>query len=135
LAESNLERMRLGYEAFGRGDVQAVFELLDPGIELHDRAELPDAQTYHGREGLVQSVRESFELFEDFRFIPEQYYETDEHVVVVLRMEGRGKTSGVPVEDRIAHLWTMRDGRAVMLQAYSDPGEALEKAGLPRESA
>ena len=59
----------------------------------------------------------------------------DHHVVVVLRMSGRGRGSGVPVEETIAHLWTLRDGKAVELQVYSDPEDALRDARAGREPA
>jgi len=41
---------------------------------------------------------------------------------------GRGRGSGVPVEETIAHLWTVRDGKAVALQVYTDPDDALRDA-------
>ena len=50
------------------------------------------------------------------------------HVVVVLKMTGRGRGSGVPVEETIAHLWTVRDGKAIAMQVYSDPEHALRDA-------
>jgi ketosteroid isomerase-like protein len=49
-------------------------------------------------------------------------------VIVVLRMRGTGRGSGVTVEERIAHQWRVRDGKAVALQVYSDPEDALRDA-------
>ena len=53
----------------------------------------------------------------------------------MLRSRVRGAGSGVNVEGRYAHLWTMRDGRAVRVDAYFNPDEGLEalRSGAPRE--
>ena len=79
------------------------------------------------------SLRASRETFEDFHFNPQEFFEKGDKIVVILRMTGIGRSSGVPVEERIAHLWTVEDGRAVALQAYTSPADALEAAGLPRD--
>ena len=57
----------------------------------------------------------------------------DSHIVVVLRMHGRGRGSGVPVEERIAHLWLIRDGKAAEMRVYSDPQDALRDARAAEE--
>jgi ketosteroid isomerase-like protein len=41
-------------------------------------------------------------------------------------MVGQGKGSGIRVEARYAHLWTMRQGRGVRIDTYTDRNEALE---------
>jgi ketosteroid isomerase-like protein len=132
---SNLDRLRAAYEALDRGDAEAIRDFLHPQVELFDRPEIPDAGSYIGWEGLMLSVRASQDSFADFRFTPQRFFEHGDRVVVIVLMTGRGKASGVPVEEQIAHEWTMRDGRAVRLQAYSDPADALEAAGLARELA
>ena len=132
MPQSNVDRLRGGYEALSRGDYEAVRGLLDPKILLRDRPEVPDARTYHGYEGMLLTLRDTSDSFEDFRLEPEHFFEHADKVVVILSMTGRGRTSGVPVEERIAHMWTLRDGLAVELRAFTDPGDALEAAGLPR---
>ena len=49
---------------------------------------------------------------------------------MVFRIHARGKASGVPVEMRLAHLVTIRDGKAVRMRAYLDPEEAKRVARL-----
>jgi ketosteroid isomerase-like protein len=45
-------------------------------------------------------------------------------------MRGRGSGSGVEVENRHGSVWTIRDGKAVRFEWFSEPDEALEAAGL-----
>jgi uncharacterized protein len=135
MAETNEERLRRGYEAVARGDYEVIRQLLDPDVMLRDRAEAPDARSYHGFDGMVSSLSDTGQAFESFRLDPIQFFEHGDKVVVSILMTGRGRTSGVPVEERIAHLWTIRDGLATELRAFTDPADALEAAGLPRELA
>jgi uncharacterized protein len=128
-----VERMRRAYEALSRGDVRTVLEIIDPEIEVRDRPEVPDPQTYRGHEGVRAALQQMLDTFEVFEFVPERFVEAGDRVVVVIRMRGKGKGSGVPVEDRIAHLWTLRDGRAWRLQVYSDPDQAITDARRPLE--
>ena len=136
MPESNVDRLRGGYEALSRGDYEAIRdELLDPKILLQDRPEAPDARSYRGYEGMLTTLGDTSETFENFRLDPEQFFEHADKIVVILSMTGRGRASGVPVKERIAHLWTFRDGLAVELRAFTDPADALEAAGLPRTLA
>jgi uncharacterized protein len=133
LSRRNVERMRKAYESVREGDLQPAFDLVVDDVIVHDRPEAPDAATYRGRDGMVVALQASDQSFEDFSLVPEDLIGIgDHHVVVVLRMSGRGRGSGVPVEERIAHLWTLRDGRAVELQVYSDPEDALRDARAAR---
>jgi uncharacterized protein len=135
MSESDIERLRAGYEALDRGDLGPVRDMIHPQAEMHDRPEIPDATTYRGWEGIVLSVQASQETFDDFHFVPERFLENDDKIVVILKMKGTGHASGVPVEERIAHLWTIRDGLAIELRAFTEPADALAEAGLPRRLA
>ena len=121
----DVEQMRRAYEGLSRGDVEGALGLIDPEVEVRDRPEAPDPQTYHGFDGVRAAVQTTFDAFDLVEFEPERFIESGDHIVVVIRLRGTGKGSGVPVEDRIAHLWTMRDGKAWRMQVYSDPDEAI----------
>jgi uncharacterized protein len=127
----NIEILRQGYEALDSGDLDAVLGMLDPEIEIRDRPEAPDPGVYRGYEGVLASLGVSTETFEELRFLPEEFVGEGDHVAIAIRLVGRGRGSGVPVDDRVVHLWKMRDGRAVALQVYSEMSDALEAIGLP----
>ena len=63
-----------------------------------------------------------------FELEPEEFIGEGDYVIVVLMMRGTGRGSGVTVEERIAHQWKVRDGKAVALQVYSDPDDAVRDA-------
>ena len=56
--------------------------------------------------------------------------ESDDTVVVLTRYHGRGKGSGIEVDEEGAHVWQWRDGRAVRLEVFADRQVALASVGL-----
>jgi ketosteroid isomerase-like protein len=63
--------------------------------------------------------------FEEFRVEPERAVERGDKLIAVVRQSGRGRSSGVEVDARLAHVWTVEDGRAVRFEAVPDPEAAL----------
>jgi uncharacterized protein len=128
MTAGNVELLERGYAALQRGDLDAMLEMLDPEVEIRDRPESPDAGVYHGRDGALQVLGLNDEAFESFELAPERFVEIGGHVVVILMLRVRGRESGVPVEERIAHLWTVRESRATRMQVYSEPDDAIAEA-------
>ncbi len=71
---------------------------------------------------------------DDIRFAPLRFWDSGDKVVVALRVTAKGKETGIPVEQHLAQVWTMRDGKAVRAQTYPTQAEALEAAGLRDEA-
>jgi len=53
-----------------------------------------------------------------------------DQVFLWVRFSGHGAESGIPMEMELAHLITIREGRATRTVEYMDRAEALEAAGL-----
>ena len=120
-----VDQLRRGYEALNRGDVSVVLELLGSDIEWHEPAPSPHAGIHRGRDGFEQFFRGWIESFEGFRVEPEDVVERGDRLIAVVRQSGRGRASGVEVEARLAHVWTVEDGKAVRWEAVPDADEAL----------
>jgi uncharacterized protein len=130
MSQGNIDLTRRGYEAFARGDLDAVLEFMHPEIEAHDPPEVPDAAIYRGRDAVRRDWEETAGLFEDFSIDVEKSIDRDDEVVVFLRFRGRGRDSGAELEAPMAHVWTLHDGKAVRLRQFLDRAEALEAVGL-----
>jgi uncharacterized protein len=64
-------------------------------------------------------------------FEPERFFDVDdERVLAFVRVAARGQESGAPVEIRVAHEFTIRDGLVVRFKVYASRDRALEAAGL-----
>jgi ketosteroid isomerase-like protein len=123
------ELARAGFEAFNRGDIAGVLRLLDPEVEVHSVAEVGEAGTYHGHQGYLDWTRIWLDAWSEFRVELEEIEQVDdENVLVHTRQRGRGKGSGLEVEQSGIYLFTVRDGLAVRLHLYADRDQALAAA-------
>jgi ketosteroid isomerase-like protein len=125
--EANVEALQRGYDALNRGELSDVLELLDPDIECHEPEPSPEAGTHVGRESFERFLGSWIASFEEFRVEPEQVVERGDEVIAVVRQSGRGRAGGVEIDARLAHVWTIKDGRAVSWEALADPDEALAR--------
>ena len=131
MSRENVELVRRGYEAFAEGGV--AFEFLDPEVEWLGPREFPDlAEPHYGQDGVRRYMEKVSEVFEDYRMVPEEFIDAGaDQVLVFSREGGRGKGSGAEVQTNpTAHLWTLRDGKAIRMQSYWNRAEALEAVGL-----
>jgi len=125
MAEANVEALNRGYAALNRGDLSVVLALLDPEIEWHEPATSLEAGTHRGRDSFERFLRGWLESFDGFRVEPERVVERANELVAVVRQTGRGRSSGLEVATRLAHVWTVADGKAIRWEAIADPEAAL----------
>ena len=69
-------------------------------------------------------------MWDEFSVRPEELIDAGERVVVVARWRGTAKGSGLPLDRVFAHVWTVRDGKLVRHEVFSDREVALRQAGL-----
>jgi ketosteroid isomerase-like protein len=63
---------------------------------------------------------------ENWRAVPEDYLELGDHVVVLATYHGRGKGSGVEINQEGAHVFEFRDGKVVRLEIFASRAKAIE---------
>jgi ketosteroid isomerase-like protein len=130
----NLDLVRSLYANWERGDFSRA-DWADREIEFVI-ADWPDAGTWSGRAGLTEGMREFLRTWEDFSLEPDEYRELDDgRVVVSVRVHGRGKTSGLELEQtfgtrRGASVFHIRDRKVTRLAIYWDRDRALADLGL-----
>jgi ketosteroid isomerase-like protein len=73
-------------------------------------------------------IERQLEVFDEFTIEPEEFYEVGDRVPVPIRQRARGGSSGVEVEIRIGHLWTIRDGKVVRLEVFPAREDARQAA-------
>jgi len=105
--------------------------LIDPDVVIQqDPGVVGTEGTYHGHAGFVQSILDIGAVFEDMRFVPEKLTEIGDRVLATVTMTARGRESGVELRQVLGHVWTLRDGLVVRVEAYASAAEALEAVGL-----
>jgi ketosteroid isomerase-like protein len=130
----NVDIVRRIYAAWVEGDLQALYAALDESIELNPDPEatwVGIGQVYRGHDGMRSYMSSVYEAFEDYRPEVEQLIDAGDQVLTLAIEHGKGRGSGADVQaNRTAHLWTIRDGKAIRLDLYLNRNEALKAVGL-----
>jgi ketosteroid isomerase-like protein len=131
MSKDNVELVRASWEAWRRGDTDAVFAFYDPEIEWDmTNAYVPDMGVFHGHDGIREFFREWRAFFADYYAEPEQFVASDDDVMVRVRQGGRGRSTSVGVEmPTYWQVYRLRDGRAVRVEIYRDEADALAAIG------
>jgi ketosteroid isomerase-like protein len=88
-----------------------------------------EGATYRGHDGLRRYADDRVDAWEELRFEPDEFIDAGEHVVVVGLLTGRGRGSGVPVDQPVAVACELRAGRIARAHAYTDVEQALATIG------
>lgn len=127
--EDDLERLREAYETWNSGDPAQLVDDLDPEFELHD-LDVPDAPVFRGRDGFLANIERMDEVAESFRIDVQELIPAGDRILALVHVWLKGRGSGVEVEQDIAHIWTLRAGKAVRLEIHLNPETARNAVGL-----
>ncbi len=90
----------------------------------------PDGAEYHGIDGLTAAWRDFLSAWDDFRIETDRVVPGDAGAYALLiRLQARGKGSGMDIDAEVANVVNLRDGRIVRLEMFWDRETALCAAG------
>jgi ketosteroid isomerase-like protein len=134
VSQENVELLRRCFAIANERGVDAAADafghLLDDEFGLEEATDMPDRDSYQGKDAFIANMKKLEQDFDQLRIEPLEFVDLGEKLVVVVSMAGRGRASGAPVELTFAQLWTLREGKAMSLRDYATKAEALEAAGL-----
>lgn len=120
--QDNLRIVKEGYGDFSRGDIQTLLgkfaddiEWLVPGSKNN-----PLAGTYKGRSGVGEFFKRLSDLTEMSKFEPTDFFAQGDKVVVLGRETARVKSTGRTFQGDWAMAFTLKNGKVVRYQEYSD---------------
>ena len=132
MASENVELVRSMYAARERGDWSWT-DWAHPEVEFVI-ADGPNPGKWLGLAGMTEGWRSWASAWEGFRSEAEEYRELDDqHVLVLVQIRGRGKTSGLELEHlgaKAATLYEIREGKVTRLVCYFDRDRSLTDLGL-----
>jgi ketosteroid isomerase-like protein len=130
MSRENVDKARDFIAAYNRRDFDAAVECFDPEIEWV----LPERQSSdscRGPEEVKRFWEGLDETFEELRLDPQEFVDAGHRVATRLRFYGRGRGSGVEVEEEMYHqVVTFRAGTMVRIEYFGEWSEALEAVGL-----
>src|SRR6266568_7929693 len=131
MSQANVELAKRAFDAFNRRDVDAFIELTTADFEYYPSlVGAVERRSFSGREGMEQYFEDQRTAWEEFRALPHELRDLGDHVLILGRMEGRGKGSGVSIDAPFGAISDFRDGRVSCIRVYLDHAEALRAAGL-----
>jgi ketosteroid isomerase-like protein len=120
MAHSNEDLARRGYDAFTRGDMEAVSDLFADDIVWHVGGRGPLAGDYRGKDEVLGFLAKTMELTGGtFRLEIHDVLANDEHVTALL--VARGEREGKTLEDRQAHVLHVKGGKVT--EYWGHPGD------------
>ena len=108
------------------GDVDEALAYADPEIVWNPIEELPTQGHGAVRASLARWKAE----WDDYEMLPEEFVDRGDRVVVTVRLGGRGRASGVEIDARFYDVYTLRDGKIVRMDQFTERRQAFEAAGL-----
>jgi ketosteroid isomerase-like protein len=133
MSGKNVEIVRRVLDGVSRSDRATVEPLLHPDVEWRTvLGPLLGVETVSGREAVLRLGFEDIpDGFEDYQAEVEELTDLDEaQVLVVATYSGRGKGSGIEIDEQISSVHRLRDGMIISVRDYPSRQEALEAAGI-----
>ncbi|MCH4551049.1 ester cyclase [Aestuariibaculum lutulentum] len=115
------------YEAFGKGDIPAVLEMMDKNIVWNEStsSSYSDGNPYKGPDAVLNGVfkrlgedNEYFKL-ENIKLSPLG----NDQVLAILNYDGKFKKTGEAYKTTVVHLWTLKNEKITTFQQYIGLGK------------
>jgi ketosteroid isomerase-like protein len=121
------------YDALGARDYEAVMSHFAEDIEwiAADNSPLGDRSPYHGIDEIRSGVFERIAAgFEKLVVVPDEIFAADGGRIIVLGYyHGRFRDAEKDFKAQVAHIWTVKDGRATKFQQYLDTLQIARDSG------
>jgi ketosteroid isomerase-like protein len=126
-----LERhLRETYAAFARGDLDATLAAFRPDATMTNPEYAVDDGVRVGRDEVRAGLQSLHDQFEYAGVEIEELLEGPRGVLVVARMEARGRGSGAPLVGRFFHVFRMSGEQVVDFAWFRSLEEGREAVGL-----
>ena len=122
----NTDTLNQGYQAYGRGDIEAAMEPWHDDIrwEGSNSSRIPGSGTHEGKEAIAGALKATAEAYDEFTVEPDEYIEDGDTVVTLghTRIAKGDRKEQVP----FVHVWRFEDGKVKRVQLLTDTAVAAE---------
>jgi uncharacterized protein len=121
-AEDNIKTIQLIYEAFGRGDVNAILEQVTDDVEwaVEPNGPAPWNGVRHGKDGVASFLGDLAAHVEVTEFTPLTFAANDTDVLTVVRYAHRVRATDKAGSMDLHHWFRFRDGKIYYCRGTED---------------
>ncbi|NEB42214.1 nuclear transport factor 2 family protein [Streptomyces sp. SID14515] len=122
VASPNLELVKAAYRAFHERDTEALLDLLAPDvcwIHPDSMSEYNLGGARHGHGGVRSFLSHVPTVLKSMRIEPREFLESGDRIVV-FGVRHVTSTRGTTKELKFVHSWTLRDGKATVMEDIFD---------------
>jgi ketosteroid isomerase-like protein len=130
MSQENVEIVQRAIAAYTNDDEATLRALLADDMVTSGRPDQPDPRDHHGYEGFLRSSAEWLEAWDEHAFEPTRIWGAADFVFVGTLESGRGRISGVPMENESTFVFTLSERRIVRLQIFGSEDDALKAVGV-----
>jgi ketosteroid isomerase-like protein len=131
MSQENVEIVKRAISAYNRRDIGSIYEMATPDFQWVPALVTGlEGKGLRGREEMESYFSEVEETWEKYRLAIDEFRDLGDRVLVLGRIEGRGRGSGLLIDTPWACVFEFRGGRMSHARAFLDRGEALEAVGL-----
>src|ERR1700724_2038587 len=122
-AEENIKTIKDVYEAFARGDVEAVLSKLANDVDWAAETTSMAAPWYgirHGKDEVATFFQEFGSTMEVQEFTPHAFAATDTEVHTLVRCRATSRSTGRSIDQDLHHFFRLQSGRIVYYRGTED---------------
>ena len=112
-------------DAYNRGDIDAMLELVTEDVDLRPPSHLVDGVVFRGHAGMRSWAVRAAEMWISADTTATLIAESGDRLVIAIDYDLVARDSGVPVNQRAYTLYEIRDGKIAASIAYPGDLEAL----------
>ena len=128
-SDVNIKTIQQVYDAFGRGDVAAILEVVHDDVDWASEAASRVAPWYgvrRGKDGVAGFFEALGSTMQVEEFTPLSFAANDSDVFSVVRFRVTARATGKTAAMHLHHFFTFRDGKIVYYRGTEDTAQTLE---------
>jgi ketosteroid isomerase-like protein len=125
-ADENIKTIQAVYEAFGRGDVEAILDNVTGDVDWASETSSTVASWYgvrHGKEGVASFFEAFGSTMEVQEFNPSSVAANDTEVHTVVQFRATARATGKTVDQTLHHFFRFEDGRIAFYRGTDDTAQ------------
>jgi len=129
MPDETLALVRRAFAAYAGGDVEALLEVLAPGVQIRSLLTEAERETYDGHQGAREWFAAVLDIFPDWRPEPRDMRDLGDVVLTRVDVSATATGSGVPISQVYWNAARVEDGRIAWFGFFRNEDDALDAAG------